>query len=1118
MKKENIYNSRFSIQKILLVLGFLCSSLYSLYGQSIVSVEVVWPSFAEENLVQIRNAANTAILYQDCVPGNCFVNSNANLAYTNAGSVALAAGNYQLLVADRRSNGWQGTATVRVFIDGILTLNTTFTTGFFQFIPFTVVDTGVNFNPPLTLYDEFDGNFDYAVTGASFRDQPDGVDPCSITTTSSANGLTSTIPPTATIRKAYLFWAQSNYERDDQVTLEGQLVTPDLINSYLLNTSSYFGMVSDVTTLVSSIPNPSTNVYDFANLSINNTGGYCAGTTVIGAWSLIIFYSDPSLSASTINIYNGFNGLQDPTGTNPPQSFLLDGFFANGSSGSKTTILSWEGDIPLANNEQLTVTPTSTGIATELFGDGDNDGTTIDNPFNSTVFDGTTGVDRTEYGLDLDTYDITAIIPVGETSITTNVDVGQDLVILNSVILKVPSNLIKGTVFEDINYPGGPGRNLTLSSGIPLENVTVELYNSSNVLEKTTTTDSNGEYVFGGMLNDTYTVRVVNNTVRSSRSGGAICTTCLPVQTFKTIYTGSTHTEVTNQVGGSNPSTQDTPAGTFAGAQTIASIEINNEGPTDIDFGFNFNTIVNTNTNGQGSLEQFIINSNNLGNTGIDIEAHPDNGSLNPASGEDTSIFMIPSNPDPLGRTADTNFIGGIFSITQSTQLSAITDTDTFIDGRTQTAYSGDTNTGIVGSGGTNVGVSATSLPNYNQPEIQINGSTLGDLFRIQGDGTTIRNMAIYANGNVGVLNTAGSLAKPVVITENLIGVDANGSVSTKFATGITVSGTAVSEIKNNYISQNSSNGISISGGTSTIVQYNDINTNGDNPCSDGIYLSSGTGVQIQYNLINNNAAIGIDGWNYPGGVIIDENTITNSGQNGGDCSGSIENNGIRLFGSNSSITSNIIANNGGAGLVLAGGNTSGNLISQNSIYNNGTSSPALGIDIDQSTTGNPVGDGVTINDTNDSDNGPNGSLNFPVFESAVVSGTLLKIVGWARPGAILEFFLTDINQGTASTGDNQLGLTQDYGEGQVFLGSAIEGSGADTDGTTSSYTDADGNTDTTNRFNFSITLSTPIPTGSIITATATIANSTSEFGNTFPVGAATIITNRRITYRVNNN
>ena len=1106
MKTQNIYNKGFSIQKTLFVLGFLCSSLYSLYGQSIVSIEVVWPSFAEENLVQIRNAANTAILYQDCVPGSCFVTTNANLAYTNTGSTTLAAGNYQLLMADRAQDGWQGAATVRIFVDGVLLFTDTFPAGYFEFVPFTVTDTGVSINPPLTLFDEFDGEFDYAVTGGTLRTSDTNT--CAITTSSSGN-LTSTIPATASIEKAYLFWAQSNYERDDQVTFEGQNVSADIINAYRTGNLVFFGMVSDVTTLIQGITNPTTNTYDFTNLTINNSDPYCSGNLTIGAWSLMVFYKDASLPASTINLYNGFNAQQNST-----TNYTLDNFFANSAANAKTTILSWEGDQPNTGGEVLSLT---TSLNTfELVGDGDNDGTILDNPFNSTIYDGTTGVNLTRFGIDLDTYNISPFIATGETSITTNVGVGGDFVILNTVALKVSSNLMTGVVFEDINYGGGPGRNLSASSGVSIENATVELYDNLGVLEATTTTDNAGEYVFGGMANGSFRIRVVNNTVRSTRVGGSTCATCIPIQTFRKNYLGGTLTEISTEVGGADPDGQDVSAGTVTGAQTVSLVSISNEGAVNLDFGFNFNTIVNTNANGQGSLEQFIINSNNLGNTSIDIEAHPNNASLNPDPEEDTSIFMIPSNPDPLGRTSDTNFAGGIFSITQSTQLSAITDTDTFIDGRTQTAYSGNTNTGTVGSGGTNVGVSATALPNYDQPEIQMNGSTLGDVFRIQANGTTIRNLAIYANGNVGIQNTAGSIAKPTVISENLIGVNADGVLSTRPATGIRVSGTAVSEIKNNYISQNGSNGISIEGGTSTIVEYNDIESNGNNTCSDGIVLSSGTGVQIQYNLINNTAAIGVDGWNYLGGAIINENTITNSGQNGGICSGVIENSGIRLYGSNSSITSNIIANNGGAGLVLTGGNTSENLISQNSIYNNGTSSPALGIDIDQSTTGNPVGDGVTINDTNDSDNGPNGSLNFPIFESAVVSGTILKVVGWVRPGATVEFFLTDINQGTASAGDNQLGLTQDYGEGQIFLGSAIEGSGTDTDGTTSSYTDADGNTDTTNRFNFTLTLSSALPEGSIITATATIANSTSEFGNSFPVGAATVITNRRITYRVN--
>lgn len=969
-------------------------------------------------------------------------------------------------------------------------------------------DIPIQANVPLTLFDEFNGYYDYAVTGDSFRNST--ANECSIIGATTGTTLTTAIPAGATIEKAYLFWAHSSASPDESVTFEGQTVNADIIRSSSFNGGNLYGMTSDVTSIIQGIPNLSTNTFDFSNLTIDNGEPYCSSTVVLGGWSLMIFYTAPSLPAVSINLYNGFDGQQFNS-----NSYTLSGFFAIGASGSKTTILSWEGDQGLANNESLTVT---TGLGTfTLSGDGDNNGVTVNNPFNSTVFDDTAvpNVNRTTLGLDLDTYNISGFIGPGESTVTTNVNVGQDFVISNAVLLKVPSNLIVGTVFEDVNYGGGNGRNLVTASGVPVVGATVELYDNTGTFVESTTTDTNGQYTIGGMENGTYSLRVVNSTVRSTRGGGATCTTCYPIQTYRRNYTASAFTDITTEIGGAAPSQQDVAAGTLTGAQSISSITILSEGVVGMDFGFNFNTVVNTNESGQGSLDQFIVNSNNLDEAGLDIEA---NSIFNPAAGEDTSIFMIPPTSDALGRTADINFAGGIFTITQSTQLSAITASDTFIDGRTQTAYSGDTNTGTVGSGGINVGVSATALPNYDQPEIQIDGSTSGDVFTIQGNGITIRNLAIYAIGNVGIQNTAGSVANPTIITENLIGVNADGTVGSVLARGIRVSGTAVTEITNNYVSQNESNGISINGGTSTTVQYNDIDANGTNTCADGIELLSGTGVLIQYNLINNTAAIGIDGWNYAGGASIDENTITNSGQNGGICSGSIENSGVRLFGNNSSITSNIIANNGGAGVVITGGNTSGNLISQNSIYNNGTSSPALGIDIDQATTGNPVGDGVTINDTNDSDIGPNGSLNFPVFESIVITGNRLRLSGWSRPGATLEFFVTDISQGTASIGDNQLGLTQDYGEGQIYLGSAIEGSGSDQASGTSSYSDPDGNADTTNRFSFEIILASPYPVGTLITATATLSNSTSEFSNTFPIGAKTVITNRRITYRVRPN
>ena len=964
----------------------------------------------------------------------------------------------------------------------------------------TIVDDEYLFNSPLVLTHEFDGYMDYTSTAGTLRTQPNGGNTCAITTTSS-NTLSAPIPVTATIDQAILYWAHSGFTPDTQVTFDGTTVNADFLYGTTLTNRSFFGGRADVTAIVTAIPNPSTYNWTFSGLTVDNTNPYCNTATTLGGWSLMVFYTDNSLPASTINVYEGFSGE-----SNSSSSYTLSGFFAIGATGSKTTVQSWEGDQTLSNNEQLTVT---TGLGTfNLVGDGDNTGLPTINPFNSTHFDNTVGPvlnNTNSHGVDLDTYDVSPFVTPGETSVTTAIQSGQDFVILNSVTLKVPSNLTTGIVFEDENYGGGAGRDRATAAGIPIPNATVELYDGGGSFVSNTTTNAAGRYVFAGMANGAYTVRVVNNSVRSTRTGGAACTTCIPVQTFKTDFIASVVVEDTNSVGGEDPSAEDPGPGTLSGAQTVSTFTILNEGIAGMDFGYNFNTIVNTNKDGQGSLEQFIINSNALDESGLDIEA---NSIFDPAAGDDVSIFMIPPTGDALGRAADGNYASGIFDL-ETDPLTAITADNTHIDGRTQTAYSGNSNTGTTGAGGTNVGISATALPNYDLPEIQVHDKN-GDTFIVSGAATVIRNLAIYADDGAGILLTGGSIS----VQENLLGVDALGSNDGKILYGVEVTGgTAV--VDGNYITTNEEAGVLVNGGTSTIIQNNHITTNGDDKCFDNITITGGSGVVIQQNLIELSAAMGIDGDGIAGGVTITENTITTAGQDGGACSGEIENAGIHLDGSNSSITSNIIYQNGGAGIVLGGGNTSGNLISQNSIYANGTDGDALGIDLDQADT---MGDDVTLNDSGDGDAGPNGLLNFPIISAAFLSGPNLVVKGWARPGATIEVFLTDINEGTSTAGDNQLGLSTDYGEGQTYLGTAVEGSGSDLNTGSSSYTDADGNTDNTNLFEFRILLPGGVALGELITATATIANATSEFSPFSIIKVNTVITNRRITYRVNKN
>ena len=1041
--------------------------------------------------------------------------------YQTVDGTALAGSDYTFTSGTLTFNGQVGqsrTISVPIADDGI--------PEFMEF--FTIELTGANFsnepvnfsdtadgyissqilaNVPLTLFKQFDGDFDYVTTGGSLRTQANGNNGVACTIqASSSNQLTSNIPATGTIRAAYLYWAHSSYVRDEQVTFEGQTVNASSVYQTTVNTGSaevsFYGYVSDVTTLVSGITDINSNTFDFTDLTIDNSFNYCQSSTVLGGWSLMVFYEDPGLPAVNINLYQGFDGLRyDST------SFTLDSFFAIAGVGAKATFLTWEGDPDLgsggATPERLSITNQS-GTTSTLSGDG---GQTGNNAYNSTIFDNTATPSAYNtsniYGLDLDTYDISSFITPGDSQVTANVNVGQDYVINNAVVIKVPSNLITGTVFEDVNYPGGNGRNQVNSGGVPVAGAIVELFEANGTFIERKNTKVNGDYTFAGMEDGNYLVKVVNSSVRSIRGGGLNCTTCFPVQTYRSFGDASSLTDVTTEIGGANPSaTQDAALGILNNAQSVSAVTVASNGVTGIDFGFNFNTIVNTNISGQGSLEQFVINSNNLDETGLDVEA---NGLFDPAAGEDISIFMIPPSSDSFGRTADANFSAGYFDIefTNGSPMSSITDDNTVIDGLTQTSYSGNTNTGALGAGGSTVGVSNITLPTYDRPEIQVHRNG-GDVIKTSGNNVAIRNLSVFSRNNAAIRADGGSLN----IVGNIIGVDAVGNSDGNILNGISNLGADVL-IDSNYISTVLDYAILLDAGTSNIIRNNHVTNSGNFACDDAILLSANaSGVQIEQNLIENSASTAIDGEINNGNVIITENSLTTSGQNGGNCSGAAQQMAIKLAGNGSEITNNKIYSNGGAGIAIIGGTS--NLISQNSIYANGTDGDALGIDLND--------DGVTLNDLGDGDSGPNGLLNFPLITGAYIAGPNLVFEGQSRPGATIEWFVTDITEGTASAGDNQLGSINDYGEGQTFIGFFTEGSGADLDTRVTPYTDTDGNTDNTNKFKFSMPLPPGITLTNLVTATATSSNSTSEFSPVSEVKAYTVIINRRITYRIRTN
>ncbi|HEY5810943.1 MAG TPA: right-handed parallel beta-helix repeat-containing protein, partial [Povalibacter sp.] len=673
------------------------------------------------------------------------------------------------------------------------------------------------------------------------------------------------------------------------------------------------------------------------------------------------------------------------------------------------------------------------------------------------------------------------------------------LAALSVLARAAPAATITGTVFEDVNYGGGAGRSLSASSGVRLANVRVELYRqSTGALIAAANTDVNGFYSVATTGNATaqaaaHVVRVVNGTVFSSRSGGAACASCVAIQTFRTDASGGSATAVTDRVGGENPALSDAASNTTSSAfstlgsgsqvaQSVALVDPAGSGVTvaNVDFGFNFDTVVNTRdaascapTTGipatfypcQGSLRQFIINSNALGGSlSQSGSGQIDGATTSLPSGSESSIFMIPDGTvNPGQGSYASQLTSGVAVITLSAVLPAITDGGTRLDATTQTVNVGNNNGGSSGSGGT-VGVLATSFPQFPRPEVQVAASGSGTtlITFATGTGQAIHGFALPR----GSISLSGASA---VARNNFVGINASGTVDSGTNMGIVFTGGSTL-IRGNYVAVNNSGIRGNSPGAGAIVSYNEVVRSSITPTDtfDGILLiGSASNTRIENNLARNQAGAGIE-LGFEGGtmnsVFITNNTVRSNGYGGTGSTASAEPAGIagwNYVGSSVEISLNRLENNAGPGLMLSA--VSGTRITQNSFSANG----GLSVDLyATSTDPNSMGpgNGPTPNDTNDADTGANGLLNYPVITAATIANGEFSIAGFARPGSVIELYAAQPDP----TG---------FGEGLTYLGTYTEGTG-DLDSTTGTYSGTINGSnqggDTTSRFLFR----GPLPAG----------------------------------------
>ena len=686
---------------------------------------------------------------------------------------------------------------------------------------------------------------------------------------------------------------------------------------------------------------------------------------------------------------------------------------------------------------------------------------------------------------------------------------------------------VSGTVFEDLNYGGGAGRTRAASGGVGLAGARVELYNNSGSFVSATTTAAGGGYSFANVGTGAYTVRVVNASVVSSRSGASVSQ--IGVQTFRTEAPSGTAVAVTDHVGGLDPASADAAAGaggtvlwtlcaaenatcTFSGTRTVrygayngthsrwvtrvlnggtscsngvfgdpfsgaskscfllnasyqsvTNVAVGSVAIAGLDFGFNFDTVVNTNDASQGSLRQAITNANALGGDASLAQSGR-------TAAIENLVFMISNGSAAAGLRSTNNYFStsagayNVATIAPASALPAVSEA-LVIDAQTQPGWTLNPIIELNGaSAGSNGGL------RFNVAGNAVRGLVIN---RFTGNGITL-----VAGGNTVAGNWIGTNAAGTVASANTVwGVEAN-------ANGNTLGGSTVAA--RNVISGNGDLGIYVRSGSGNTIQGNYIGTNAAGTAavanaSHGVMVHSLTSSHViggssagQGNLISGNVGAGIRLRSGSGSNLIRGNTI---GLNAAGSAAVPNALGIQIdaAGNNNRIggtlagEGNVIAGNIGVGVAIWGSPASqGNAIQRNSVYSNGGIGIDLGVD-----TGSG-GNGITTNDGAKSAGQPNLLMDAPVFASARARGSALTVTGHIGTAAGQSVFASSRVEVFVSDSGST------HGAGRTYLGALTA--------------DASGN--------FSGTVTMPISAlraGSVLTGTATdTANNTSEFGANF--------------------
>ncbi|MEG1239643.1 MAG: gliding motility-associated C-terminal domain-containing protein [Flavobacterium sp.] len=289
------------------------------------------------------------------------------------------------------------------------------------------------FSQPIKLFKQYTGRYDFFMIGNTMNTVPNGINsPCTILTQSSA---LLNLNANANIQAAFLYWSGSGTlaEADLNVQLNGTPITAQKTFTTVGPTGlEFFGAFADVTNFVKTTGNVN---YTLSNLDLTNViPPYCPTGSNYAGWSIMVVYEDTTLPNRVVSVYEGFQ-IVDHTGQTA--TITLNGLNVTNVNNAKVGFLAWEGDENIAVEEELRI-----------------NGKIVSNPplnpannvFNSTnTYTNATNL----WNMDIDYFQVGSLIALGDTSMTVQIKTGQDLIIVNNILVALSSLFADATISID---------------------------------------------------------------------------------------------------------------------------------------------------------------------------------------------------------------------------------------------------------------------------------------------------------------------------------------------------------------------------------------------------------------------------------------------------------------------------------------------------------------------------------------------------------------------------------------------------------------------------------------------------------------------------------------------